>query len=77
MRSCPDTDIDPYSASQLGATRLEAPCWLSPISYPTHADGIIPPRQEDNFVLERSNIVRTWKIRHSGSECSAYEFCEG
>ena len=39
--------------------------------------GIIPQRREDNFVLERSNIMRTCKIRQSGSGCIAYEFYEG
>ena len=41
------------------------------------AGGIIPQRWEHNFVLERSNTVRTCKIRHSGSGCIAYEFYEG
>ena len=39
--------------------------------------GIIPQRQEDNFVLERSNIVRTWKIRYSGSDVVRMKFMRG
>ena len=69
--------MDDYSASQIGCTCLEARRWLSIISYPTRAGEIIAQRREDNVVLERSNIVRTWKTRHSGFGCIAYGFYEG